>query len=72
MGLRLPNDVALVGWGCENVGLGVTPALTTVDFDLPQIVGQSLNMLTALIERPDEQRPRAILVKPKLLVRETA
>ena len=72
MGVRVPDDVALVGWGCENVGLGVVPALTTVDFDLSQIVGLSLDLLTALIERPDAEPPSSVRVKPKLLVRETA
>ena len=61
-----------MGWGYENVGRGVTPSLTTVDYDFGQIVGRALELLNDLIERPDEPRERSVLVKPKLVIRETA
>jgi LacI family transcriptional regulator len=72
MGLRVPDDVALIGWGSESVGRGVAPSLTTVDFDIEQIVGRSLDLLAGLIERPGEAQPASILVKPRLVLRETA
>jgi LacI family transcriptional regulator len=72
LGLRVPDDVALVGWGAEAMSLGVTPGLTTIDFDFGEIVGRALDLLNDLIEHPGEERPRSIFVKPKLLVRETA
>jgi LacI family transcriptional regulator len=72
LGRRVPEDVALIGWGYEHVGRGVTPSLTTVDFDLENLVARALDLLTSLIEQPDEEQPRTVLVEPKLFVRESA
>jgi DNA-binding LacI/PurR family transcriptional regulator len=72
LGRRIPEDVALIGWGFESVGRGVTPSLTTVDFDLERVASQAMDLLTALIERPDEEQPRTILIEPILRLRETA
>jgi LacI family transcriptional regulator len=71
LGVRIPDQVALIGWGYESVGRGVNPRLTTVDFNFAEIVGKALDLLSEMIEKPDEERPHAILVKPKLLVRES-
>jgi DNA-binding LacI/PurR family transcriptional regulator len=62
----------LIGWGYEGISRGITPGLTTVDFDFERIVERSLDLLTGLIERPDVAMPASVLVKPRLLVRETA
>ena len=73
LGKRIPDDVALIGWGYENAGRGVLPSLTTVDFDFERVVGHALDLLNALIENPaDEAESAAILLKPKLLLRESA
>ena len=72
LGRRIPDDVALIGWGYENVGRGVAPRLTTVDFDFETVVGQALDLVTALIERPNDERPKTVLVEPKLRVGESA
>jgi LacI family transcriptional regulator len=72
LGKRIGDDVALIGWGYESVGRGVHPALTTVDFNFPEIVSKALEVLSDLIEKPEEQRPQSILIKPKLIVRESA
>jgi DNA-binding LacI/PurR family transcriptional regulator len=72
LGKRIPEDVALIGWGYENVGRGVNPGLTTVDFDFEKLVGQALDLVTSLIERPDEQQPKIVLIEPKLRVFESA
>jgi DNA-binding LacI/PurR family transcriptional regulator len=72
MGLRVPEDMSLIGWGYEAISRGITPGLTTVDFDFEQIVERSLDLLTGLIEQPDAAMPASGLVKPRLLVRETA
>ena len=44
-GCRVPEDVALVGWGYETVGRGVIPALSTVDFNFEEWVGSALDLL---------------------------
>jgi LacI family transcriptional regulator len=72
LGRRVPDDVALIGWGYENVGRGVTPSLTTVDFNFEALIGRALDVVTALIERPDEEQPKIVLVEPQLRVGESA
>jgi DNA-binding LacI/PurR family transcriptional regulator len=71
-GKRIPDDVALVGWGYEILGRGLTPSLTTIDFDFNQIIGRALELLNDMIERPNEPQERSIFIKPKLILRETA
>jgi DNA-binding LacI/PurR family transcriptional regulator len=72
LGCRVPDDVALVGWGNEAIGWGVLPLLTTVDFNFHEIIEKALDLLGDLVERPAARRPRSIVVKPKLIVQETA
>jgi DNA-binding LacI/PurR family transcriptional regulator len=77
LGLSIPDDIALIGWGHEMIGRGVNPRLTTVDFNFGEVVGKALELLSDLIERPHEkfggdERPRSILVKPKLIVQDSA
>ena len=72
LGYRVGHDVTLIGWGKEMVGRGMSPALTTIDFNFPEIVDKALDLLGDLIEKPEEKRPHSILVKPKLIVRESA
>jgi LacI family transcriptional regulator len=72
LGRRIPDDVALVGWGYEVIGRGVNPGLTTVDFNFEQIVGSALDLLVRSVENGDEGKPESILIKPTLIVKETA
>lgn len=72
LGFKVPGDVALIGWGYEVIGRGVNPRLTTIDFNFSEIVGKALELLGDLIEKPGEERPQSILVKPKLIVQESA
>ncbi len=72
LGLRTGQDVLLIGWGGERLGEAMYPALTTVDFNFPEIVDNALDLLSGMIEKPDEPRPTTILVKPKLILRESA
>ena len=68
-GVRVPDELALVGWGNTTISRWIDPQLTTVDFLPRQIMGQALDLMTALIERPDEEQPRTIRLKPELIVR---
>jgi DNA-binding LacI/PurR family transcriptional regulator len=75
-GLRVPEDVAVIGF--DNIpGSDVTePPLTTVDQD-HQGLGQAVvELLHQLLERGADARPaaqtRPLMVAPRLLVRESA
>ena len=71
-GLRMPDDVALFGWGNETLSPWMNPPLTTVNYRMQDMVTAALDLLTELIERPDQQRERTIHIKPELVLRESA
>jgi DNA-binding LacI/PurR family transcriptional regulator len=71
-GLRVPQDVAVVGWGNETVSRYVVPSLTTVDYRLPEIVEAGLETITAAQDQDGKFQPRSIVIPPKLIVRESA
>ena len=68
-GVRVPDDLALIGWGNTTVSRWISPMLTTVDIQPEQLMGWAMDLVTALIERPEEEQPRTNVVKPKLIVR---
>jgi LacI family transcriptional regulator len=68
-GVRVPDDLALVGWGNTVVARWIDPLVTTVDFLPQQLMGKALDLMTALIDRPAEEQPRLTQLKPQLMVR---
>ncbi len=72
LGRRTGQDVFLIGWGGERLGEATDPALSTVDFNFPEILATALDLLSGMIEKPDEPRPASVFVKPKLILRESA
>ncbi len=72
LGYRIPHDVAVIGWGGEAVARGVSPSLTTIDFNIGDTVEVALDMLSDLLDRPDVEQPASVSIRPKLVLRETA
>ena len=70
LGLRVPDDVAMVGWGAEMISRYTTPVLTTVDYRLPQIMESTMDIMNELIENT-EQEPKSVTIKPELIVRKS-
>jgi DNA-binding LacI/PurR family transcriptional regulator len=68
-GVRVPDDIAMIGWGNTTVARWFSPMLTTIDFLPQQLLNKAMDLMTALIERPHEEQPRTILLKPELVVR---
>jgi DNA-binding LacI/PurR family transcriptional regulator len=68
-GVRVPEDLALVGWGNSTIARWIDPKLSSVDFLPAQLMGRSLDLLAGLIDQPHGERPRTIHVKPELIVR---
>jgi DNA-binding LacI/PurR family transcriptional regulator len=70
-GVRVPDDIAVVGYDNLRISELVSPALTTID-GREEVVGQNMiNMLFDLIENGRTQRDQ-IVVKPELVSRESA
>ena len=71
LGLRVPADVALVGFGNTPVCAELSPALTSVDEHLRELGGQAASLLLRLAqgeEVPDTQ----VILPTSLVVRESS
>ena len=69
-GLRVPEDVSVIGVDDIETAPYLTPALTTISLPKESIGEQSAEMLIRLIEQKEVEEPR-ILLKPELMIRET-
>jgi DNA-binding LacI/PurR family transcriptional regulator len=71
-GRRIPDDVAVVGWGNDVVMPFSAPGLTTVDFRFEAIIGKALDMLAELAENSGQENVASTVIPPQLLIRQTA
>jgi LacI family transcriptional regulator len=68
-GMRIPEDIALVGVGNHlNVDLLRVP-LTSIDLDCSGIGALSASMLLGLINSKEDTHPKAEFTTPKLVER---
>lgn len=70
-GVRIPDDVALVGTDNEPFSGALTPGLTTIDDNSELIARYAVEML---LEDPDADGPRVVKtvkVTPRVVVRES-
>ncbi len=70
-GLKVPEDVAVVGAGNVHYSDLLAVPLTTIDQDTCQIGTQAAELLIERIGLKRAVRPRKILIPPKLVVRES-
>ena len=68
-GLRVPEDVAVVGWGDIGVAAYVTPALTTLKTPYEAIAEAAMELMLEQLE--GEETPRQITLRSPLVVRES-
>jgi len=71
-GLRVPEDIGLVGVGNHRYGQYLRVSLTTVDQNRLEIGKQATLLLLELIEGKIDRSPRLTLLKPKLVPRESS
>ena len=71
--LRVPKDVALVGFDDVPIAAALQPALTTVRQPIEQMGSMAASLLLSLLESPPEGRPPAqrLVLPAKLVVRES-
>lgn len=67
-GLRVPEDVAVVGFGDLDVAAYLTPALTTLAIPCEEIARAALELMVAQLQ---EGEVRQITLRPRLVVRES-
>ena len=68
-GLRIPEDIAVVGCGNVFYADFLRVPLTSVDQDSDAIGEHAVNLAMALIGAKTPERPKTILLQPKLVVR---
>ncbi len=73
MGLRVPDDVSIVGYGNHHDSLISYPELTTVAIPSQELADQALDLLLKIIDNPYDamQNRQRQLLSPKLIERES-
>jgi LacI family transcriptional regulator len=72
-GIRIPDDIAVVGFNNDAISRIVEPTLTTIDYpgvDLGQIAGK--NLISHLKGEANIKQTATIIVRSELLVRESS
>ena len=69
-GVRVPDDVALIGFDDLPTSVHVNPKLTTVHQPIQEKGALAASILLDLIENPDSQ-PRQVLLPTRLVIRES-
>jgi LacI family transcriptional regulator len=70
-GLRVPEDVSVVGFDDIQAAAYLTPGLTTVRQPLQQMGEMAASQLLQRIANPGKKVPQRILLAPELIVRES-
>lgn len=70
-GVQVPGDVAVLGFENDLLAPHLTPALTTVNIPVFEVIEYAVNMLVARIEQPEEEAMPSKVFQPWLMVRES-
>ena len=70
-GLRVPNDVSVIGMDNINTGKYADTSLTTIDSNPEKVCAIAWNLLTEKIKNPYLCTKRDVKINAKLIVRET-
>ncbi len=71
-GVKIPDEVALVGFNNEPIGELISPALTSVAQPVEEIGREAARLLLAQIESPDPTPPTVRVLPTHLVVRESS
>lgn len=71
-GLRVPEDIAIVGCGNVRYSAFLRVPLTTIDQQSEEIGDRSARLALSQIEAKGSARPKTILLEPNLIVRRSA
>ncbi len=70
-GLRIPNDLALVGCGNFHYSSKLRVPLSSVDQKSREIGERTAKMIVSLLKKPPA-RPRTVVLEPELIVRDSS
>jgi DNA-binding LacI/PurR family transcriptional regulator len=71
-GLRVPEDIAVIGWGNEILSQWCNPLITTVSYEFEVIVQSCLEMLSNWMQNSAAGLPGPQTIPMKLILRESA
>ena len=69
-GLRVPDDVSVIGCGNLDISSMISTSLTTIDQNSEELGHRAMDLLILQIEGKGKVNPR-VIIKPKLVVRES-
>ncbi len=70
-GLRVPQDLSIVGFDDVQMADAIFPSLTTVRQPIAQMGELAANLLRGRIQDVDDTAPQLVVLTPELVVRET-
>ena len=71
-GYNVPKDVAITGVSNLHLGEYTRPMLTTADLQFEKIASRAVDMLMEMIENKNDKKVSRNLIKPKIIIRESA
>ena len=71
-GLRVPQDIAVVGFGDESMAAMIEPGLTTVDLHPYRIGQQAARLFLEQMQQKDLFQPRTFVIAGDLIVRQSS
>jgi len=71
-GLRIPQDVAIIGCGNNPVSQALRMPLSTIDQNVKGLGEKTAKAVLALLQTPEKTSPRKVMLKPSLVVRATS
>ncbi len=72
-GLRIPEDIAVIGCGNHPLGASLRLPLSTIDQDTKALGEKSAKTVLAMLRKSGKTRqPRQIILEPRLIVRATS
>ncbi len=71
-GVRVPEDVAVSGYDNSELAAFCAPPLTTVDARSDDLIDAAVDLLLRRIRGGEEVTPERVVIRPRLVLRETA
>jgi len=71
-GLKIPNEMAIVGSGNFHYSSKLRVPLSSVDQHASEMGERTARMIAALLEKAPSRRPRSVLLEPSLVARESS
>lgn len=70
-GVRVPQDLSLVGFNNQSICLMTRPKLTSVDQQIDRTIAATVRSILRQIDQAGNSRPQTRLIQPQLVLRES-